>query len=185
MIEDILKDAQVRMKKSLLLLDQTFERVRTGRARVNLLDGIVVDYYGNQVPINQVATIKVDDIHTLSVTPWEKVMLPVLEKAIVSSNLGVNPIVTGNLLRIPLPALTEERRRELVKIVRQEAENCRVSVRNIRRDANNMAKSLLKDKEISEDEERGLQNRVQVLTDEHIKQVDAAFDNKEKDLMEL
>ncbi|MEM7207113.1 MAG: ribosome recycling factor [Pseudomonadota bacterium] len=185
MIDEILEDAKVRMGKSVVSLGQDFDRIRTGRAHTSLLDHITVEYYGSEVPLNQVANVGVEDSRTLSVTPWEKSMVAVVEKAIIASDLGLNPATAGTVIRIPLPPLTEERRRDLVKIVKQEAENGRIAIRNIRRDANNDFKSLLKEKEISEDEERGAEDSVQKLTDQHIAQVDAALSEKEKELMEF
>ena len=185
MIGDIIKDANVRMGKSVVALVQEFDRVRTGRAHVSLLDHIMVEYYGSKVPINQVANVSVEDSRTLSVTPWEKSMVSVVEKAILNSDLGLNPVTAGAVLRIPLPPLTEERRRDLVKIVKQEAENSRVAVRNIRRDANGDLKQQLKEKELSEDEEHQGQDEVQKLTDEHIQQIDTALAKKERELMEF
>lgn len=185
MIDDIIEDTKLRMGKSVASLSQDFDRVRTGRAHTSLLDHITVEYYGSLVPLNQVANVGVDDARTLSVTPWEKPMVSVVEKAIINSDLGLNPTTAGTVIRIPLPPLTEERRKDLVKVVKHEAENGRVAVRNIRRDANSDLKTLLKDKNISEDEERRAQDNVQKLTDEHIKQVDGALAEKEKELMDF
>ena len=185
MIDDINKDAKIRMGKSVAALAQDFDRIRTGRAHTSLLDHITVEYYGSEVPLNQVANVGVEDSRTLSVTPWEKSMVPVVEKAIINSDLGLNPATAGSVMRIPLPPLTEERRKDLVKVVRQEAENGRVAVRNIRRDANSDLKTLLKEKEISEDEERRGEETIQKLTDEHIAQIDTALAAKEKELMEF
>ena len=185
MIDDIVKDAKTRMGKSVASLGQDFDRIRTGRAHTSLLDHITVEYYGSDVPLNQVANVSVEDSRTLSVTPWEKPMVQVVEKAIMNSDLGLNPATAGSVIRIPLPPLTEERRRDLVKVVKQEAENGRVAIRNIRRDANTDFKTLLKEKEISEDEERRAEDRIQKLTDEHIAQVEAALSDKEKELMEF
>ena len=185
MIDDIAKDARIRMGKSVTSLGQDFDRIRTGRAHTSLLDHITVEYYGSDVPLNQVANVSVEDSRTLSVTPWEKSMVQVVEKAIMNSDLGLNPATAGSVMRIPLPPLTEERRKDLVKVVRGEAENGRVAVRNIRRDANHDLKTLLKEKEISEDEERRAEDIIQKLTDEHIAQIDAALAEKEKELMEI
>ncbi len=185
MIDDIIEDTKLRMGKSVASLSQDFDRVRTGRAHTSLLDHITVEYYGSLVPLNQVANVGVDDARTLSVTPWEKPMVSVVEKAIINSDLGLNPTTAGTVIRIPLPPLTEERRKDLVKVVKHEAENGRVAVRNIRRDANSDLKTLLKDKNISEDEERRAQDNVQKLTDKHIKQVDGALAEKEKELMDF
>lgn len=183
MIEDIKKDAGTRMAKSIDSLKQEFGKIRTGRAHSSLLDHVTVEYYGSEVPIKQVASVSAEDARTLAVTPWEKSMVPAVEKAIISSDLGLNPSTSGNVIRVPMPSLTEERRKELVRVVRQEAENARVAIRNIRRDANNDLKDLLKEKEISEDEERRGQEEVQKLTDKHISEVDKLLETKEKDLM--
>ena len=185
MINDIKNDTTERMKKSIDALRHELAKIRTGRAHTSLLDHIHVDYYGSQVPLSQVAKINVEDSRTLSVTPWEKPMVQVVEKAILTSDLGLNPATSGTVIRVPMPALTEERRRELAKVVRHEGENARVAVRNIRRDANADLKALLKEKEISEDEERRAQDEVQKLTDKYIAEIDQVVAQKEKDLMEL
>lgn len=185
MIEELKKDARERMKKSVAALSQEFAGVRTGRAHVGLLDQVTVDYYGVEVPLNQAASVHVEDARTLAVQPWEKSMVPKIEKAILNSSLGLNPTSAGTVIRVPLPALTEERRRDLVKVVRQEAENARVAVRNVRRDVNSDLKALQKDKEISEDEERQAEQAVQKITDEAIAEIDAMLEQKEKDLMEI
>ncbi len=166
-------------------LQHELARVRTGRAHASLLDHIMVDYYGSQVPINRVANVNVEDPRTLSVTPWEKNMVSVVEKAIMNSGLGLNPTTAGLVIRVPLPPLTEERRRDLVKVVRHEAENARVAVRNIRRDANNDLKELSKEKEISSDDERRGQEAIQKLTDSYIDEVDRVVAAKERELMEV
>lgn len=185
MIEDIKKDAKVRMGKSIEALKLELSKIRTGRANASLLDHVMVDYYGSQVPINQTASVSVDDARTLAVSPYEKSMVPTLEKAIMNSDMGLNPVTTGDLIRVPLPALTEERRKDLVKVVRQEVEQGRVAIRNIRRDANADLKDLVKEKEISEDEERGGLDDVQKLTDISIKNMDEMLAEKEKELMEI
>jgi ribosome recycling factor len=185
MIEDIIKDARVRMGKSVVSLGQEFDRIRTGRAHTGLLDHISAEYYGSEVPLSQIANISVEDSRTLSVTPWEKGMVSVVEKAIIDSDLGLNPVSAGSVIRIPLPPLTEQRRKELVKVVKHEAENCKVAIRNIRRDANHELKLLLKEKDISEDEERHGEGNVQKQTDEHIQQVESTLADKEKELMEF
>jgi ribosome recycling factor len=185
MIEDIKKDAGLRMRKSVEALQHELAKVRTGRAHASLLDHVTVDYYGAHVPINRVASVNVEDPRTLSVTPWEKGMVPVVEKAILNSDLGLNPTTTGLVIRVPLPPLTEERRRDLVKVVRHEAENARVAVRNIRRDANNDLKELVKEKEISADEERRGQEAIQKLTDKYIDEIDHVLTAKEQELMEI
>ncbi len=185
MIEDIKKDAHVRMGKSVGALKQELSKIRTGRANVSLLDHVMVEYYGSVMPVNQTATIAVEDARTLAVSPWEKSMIPVVEKAILNSDMGLNPVISGDVIRVPLPALTEERRKELVKRVRHEIEQGRVAIRNIRRDANADLKELVKEKEISEDEERGGLEAVQRLTNQHIQEIEDILAQKEKDLMEL
>jgi len=183
MIEDIIKDAAVRMTKSIDALKQSLGKVRTGRAHPSLLDHLRVDYYGSEVPISQVANVGVEDARTLTVTPWEKPMVQVIEKAILSSDLGLNPATAGTVIRIPMPPLTEETRRDLVKVVRHEGEAAKVAIRNIRRDANSDFKELLKDKEISEDEERRAEDEIQRLTDQRIGEVDKVLEKKESELM--
>jgi ribosome recycling factor len=185
MIDDILKDAEERMNKSIAALSSELAKIRTGRAHPSLLDHVTVDYYGSEVPISQVANVNVDDPRTLAVTPWEKDMVGKVEKAIMTSDLGLNPVTAGSVIRVPMPALTEERRRDLVKVVRHELENGKVAVRNIRRDANSDLKELEKEKEISEDDERRAQDRVQKLTDKAIKEMEALLAVKEKELMEI
>ena len=185
MIDDIIKDADQRMAKSVESLRHEMAKIRTGRAHTSLLDHITVEYYGSRVPLNQVAKVNVEDARTLAVTPYEKGMVKVVEKAIMESDLGLNPATAGLVIRVPLPALTEERRRELVKVVRHEAENGRVAVRNIRRDANHDLKELLREKEITEDEERRAQETIQKLTDRHIAQIERILAEKEKELMEI
>ena len=185
MIEGIKKDARQRMVKSVEALKQSFGRVRTGRAHPSLLDHLAVDYYGSQVPISQVANVGIEDARTLTITPWEKQMVQVIEKAILKSDLGLNPATAGMVIRIPMPPLTEETRRDLVKVVRQEGEAAKVAIRNIRRDANSDVKSLLKDKEISEDEERRAQEEIQKLTDQRIGEVDRVLAQKEQELMAI
>ncbi|MES9935936.1 MAG: ribosome recycling factor [Sedimenticola sp.] len=185
MIDDIKKDASERMGKSVDALNNELAKVRTGRAHPSLLDHITVSYYGNDTPLNQVANISVDDARTLAVTPWEKTMVAAVEKAIMSSDLGLNPNTAGTVIRVPLPPLTEERRKDLIRVVRQEAEQARVAVRNIRRDANQDLKSLVKEKLISEDDERRGQEIIQKLTDQHVKDVDELLSKKEEDLMSI
>jgi ribosome recycling factor len=185
MIEDIKKDAQLRMRKSIEALQHELSKVRTGRAHASLLDHVMVDYYGSQVPINRVANVSAEDSRTLTVTPWERNMVSVVEKAILNSDLGLNPSTAGQVIRVPLPPLTEERRRELVKVVRHEAENARVAVRNIRRDANNDLKELAKAKEISSDDERRAEEAIQKLTDKHVAEIDQVLARKEQELMEI
>jgi ribosome recycling factor len=185
MIDDIKNDATTRMGKSVESLVHELAKVRTGRAHPSLLDHVRVDYYGSEVPISQVANINVEDARTLTVVPWEKNMVSAVEKAIMTSDLGLNPMSAGTVLRVPMPALTEERRKDLIRVVRHEAENAKVAVRNIRRDANHDLKDLVKEKLISEDDERRGQEVIQDLTDKHIKKVDELLDEKEKDLMEI
>ncbi|MCK5697496.1 MAG: ribosome recycling factor [Gammaproteobacteria bacterium] len=185
MINEIKSDANTRMGKTIDSLKQDLIKVRTGRAHTSLLDSISVDYYGNPTPLNQVANISILDARTLSVQVWEKQMTPVVEKAILTSDLGLNPATSGELIRIPLPALTEETRKNLIKVVRNEGEAAKVAIRNIRRDANGSLKELEKEKEISEDDERHGQELVQKLTDSHVKEVDDLLAIKEKDLMEI
>lgn len=185
MIEDIRKDAKTRMSKSIDSLKHELTKLRTGRAHPSLLDHIHVDYYGSEMPLNQVASITTSDARTLTVQPWEQKMVPVIEKAILTSDLGLNPSTAGNVIRIPMPALTEERRRDLVKVVRHEGEQARVAVRNIRRDANHHLKQLLKDKEITEDDERQAETAIQKLTDEHVARIEELLTQKETELMEI
>ena len=185
MIEEILADAEKRMGKSVDSLRTELTKIRTGRAHPSLLDQIMVDYYGTGTPIKQVANITVEDSRTLAVAPWEKQMVAVVEKAIMNSGLGLNPSTAGNLIRIPMPPLTEERRRELVKVVKGEGENAKIAVRNIRRDANSDFKDLLKEKEISEDESRQAEDNIQKLTDKFVASVDEVVAVKEKELMEI
>jgi ribosome recycling factor len=185
MTDSIKKDANSRMGKSIESLRHELAKIRTGRAHTSLLDHVTVEYYGSEVPISQVANVNVEDARTLTVTPWEKAMVGKVEKAIMTSDLGLNPATAGTVIRVPMPALTEERRRDLVKVVRHEAENARVAIRNIRRDANNALKALLKDKQISEDDERRGQEEIQKLTDAHIEEVDKVLAEKEKELMEV
>jgi ribosome recycling factor len=185
MIEDFKADASGRMAKTLDALGHTFNKIRTGRAHPNLLEGIMVSYYGVDTPLNQVANVNVLDARTLSVSPWEKSMVSAVEKAIMKSDLGLNPVTTGELMRIPMPPLTEETRKGYIKQARSEAENARISIRNIRRDVLSDIKDLLKEKEITEDEERRAQDDIQKITDAHIAKVDSALADKEKDLMEI
>ena len=185
MIDEIIKDAEVRMGKSIDSLHTEFSKIRTGRAHPSLLDQIQVDYYGSATPINQVANVTIEDSRTLVVTPWEKDMVAKVEKAIMGSDLGLNPATAGTVIRIPMPPLTEERRRDLVKVVRHEAEQGRVAIRNIRRDANSDFKDLLKEKEISEDEERKAEENIQKLTDTYVAKIDKVLADKEAELMEV
>ncbi|BCL68972.1 ribosome recycling factor [Vibrio nigripulchritudo MADA3029] len=185
MINEIKQDAQERMEKSVEALKNNLSKVRTGRAHPSLLANINVEYYGAATPLNQVANVIAEDSRTLAITVFDKELAPKVEKAIMQSDLGLNPMSAGTVIRVPLPPLTEERRKDLVKIVRGEAEGGRVAIRNIRRDANNDLKALLKDKEISEDEDRKAQDEIQKLTDAAVKKVDEVLAAKEKELMEV
>jgi ribosome recycling factor len=182
-IAETKKSAEQKMQKSLETLKADLGKVRTGRAHTGILDHVHVDYYGNPTPLNQVANVSLLDARTISVTPWEKKMVSAIEKAIRDANLGLNPAAMGELIRVPMPPLTEERRRDLAKVVKGEAENARVAVRNIRRDANNTLKELLKSKGVSEDEERRAQDDIQKLTDRFIAEIDKALAAKEADLL--
>jgi len=182
-IADVKKSADQKMHKTLDTLKADLGKIRTGRAHTGILDHIQVDYYGNPTPLNQVANVSLIDARTIGVTPWEKKMVAVIDKAIREADLGLNPATMGDTVRVPMPALTEERRRDLTKVVRGEAENARVAVRNIRRDANTALKELLKQKEVSEDDERRAQEDIQKLTDRHIAEIDKALAAKEADLM--
>lgn len=185
MIDDIKKDASSRMHKSVEALGEHLAKVRTGRAHASLLDHLTVSYYGSEVPLKQVANVGVEDARTITVQPYEQQMVKVVEKAIMESDLGLNPNSAGTLIRVPMPQLTEERRRDMTKIVRHEAEQARVAVRNIRRDCNHDLKDLVKDKLISEDDEHRGQEMIQKLTDQHVKEIDQLLEIKEKDLMSI
>jgi ribosome recycling factor len=185
MLNTITKEAELRMQKSLDALKQEFAKLRSGRAHPSLIEHLMVDYYGNATPLNRVANINIEDARTLLVVPWEKTMVKPIEKAIMTADLGLNPATSGTNIRVPLPPLTEQRRKELVRLAKQEAENSKVSIRNVRRDANTQVKELLKEKEISEDEERQAEALIQKLTDKVIAEVDALFAHKEKDLLEV
>jgi len=185
MIDDILKDAKTRMSKSAESLENELSRMRTGRAHPSLLENVKVDYYGAESPLSQVANINTEDARMLTVTPWEQSMVPAVEKAIINADLGLNPNTAGNVIRVPVPPMTEERRKDMVKMVRGEAENARVAVRNIRRDANGDLKELEKEKEISKDDLRRSEESVQKLTDAAIKEIDEVLSKKESDLMEV
>ncbi len=185
MIEDIKKDAGGRMGKSVEALVNEMAKVRTGRAHPSLLDHLMVSYYGTDTPVKQVANVTVEDGRTLAVTPWEQNMVKPVEKAIMNSDLGLNPNTAGNVIRVPLPPLTEERRKDLIRVVRQEAEQARVSIRNIRRDANQSLKEMEKEKLISEDEERRGEDEIQKLTDQYVKEIDKVLQEKETDLMAI
>jgi ribosome recycling factor len=183
MIADVKKTAEQKMHKSLDALKTDLGKVRTGRAHTGILDHITVDYYGTQMPLNQVANLTLIDARTIGISPWEKKMGAVIEKAIRESDLGLNPAAQGDLIRVPMPALTEERRRELIKVVKGEGENAKVAVRNLRRDANHHLKDLLKQKAVSEDDERRAQDEIQKLTDKFIAEIDKLLAAKETDLM--
>lgn len=185
MINETKQQADSRMRKSITSLKEALTKIRTGRAHTSLLDHITVPYYGSEVPLTQAANVTVADARSLTITPWEKTMVQPIEKAIMSSDLGLNPVTVGTVIRINLPSLTEERRRDLIKVVRGEAEGARVAIRNIRRDANNELKKLLKDKAISEDDERRAQDDIQKLTDKCIAEVDKILEAKEAELMEI
>ena len=184
-VSNVLSEAKERMEKSLDVLKIDLQKIRTGRAHPSILEHIEVDYYGSMTPLTQVANVTAIDARTLSVVPWEKTMNAVVEKVIRDSDLGLNPASVGDQIRVPMPALTEERRKDLVKVVRREAEAAKVAIRNIRRDSNGTLKGLLKDKEISEDDERRSQDEVQKITDKFIVEVDAALASKEKDLLDV
>ncbi len=185
MINDIKRDAEKRMQKTVESLKHEMSKIRTGRANASLLDHVQVDYYGNLTPLTQLANVTSSDSRTLLVTPWEKSMVAAVEKAILTADLGLNPATAGSAIRVPMPALTEERRKEMIRIVRGEAEQGRVSIRNVRRDANNQLKELVKEKSIPEDDERRANDIVQKLTDMYIAEVEVVLTQKEKDLMEI
>jgi ribosome recycling factor len=185
MIDEVMRNAEQRMSKTIEALRQEFSKIRTGRAYPSLLDHIRIEYYGSEVPLSQVATISILDPRTLGITPWDKNMVRVIEKAILSSDLGLNPATSGEVIRVPLPPLTEERRRDLTRVVRAEAENARVAIRNIRRDANHHLKTLVKNKEVAEDEGRRAEEKTQQLTSTYIAKIDELVAAKEKELMEI
>ena len=185
MIDDLKKDGEQRMRKSVEALKEEFKRLRTGRAHTGLLEHITVEYYGSRVPISQAATVSVEDARTLLVSPWEKQMVPAVEKAILTSDLGRTPVTAGLAIRVPLPPMTEERRKEMARVVRSETETGRVAVRNIRRDILSDVKDFLKEKLITQDDERRAQDEVQQLTDKYVAQMDGLLDDKEKEIMEF
>jgi ribosome recycling factor len=185
MIDDIQKRTAERMKKTIEAFKHELAKIRTGRAHPSLLDHITVSYYGNEVPLSQTANVTIEDSRTLSVTPWERSMVSAIEKAIMTSDLGLNPNSAGSVIRVPMPPLTEQRRRDLIKVVRHEAENARVAIRNIRRDSNNELKAAIKEKQISEDQERRSQEQIQKLTDQYVKEVDGLLEEKEADLLAI
>ncbi len=183
MVNDIKKNAEQKMQKSLESLKTDLSKIRTGRAHTGLLDHVMVEYYGSMVAVNQVANVSLGDARTINVQPYEKNMVGKVEKAIRDSDLGLNPATSGDIIRVPMPMLTEERRRELAKVVRSEGENAKVAVRNVRRDANDALKKLVKDKEISEDDERRAQDEIQKLTDRYVTEVDKLLQTKEAEIM--
>ena len=185
MLDEIKKDAAERMGKSVAALQQDLTKIRTGRAHTSLLDHITVEYYGSQVPLNQVSNVGVEDSRTLTVTPWEKEMVAVIEKAILNSDLGLNPASAGTVIRVPLPPLTEERRKDMIRLVRQEAEGGRIAIRNIRRDAIHDIKDLLKEKMIGEDDEHRAEDEIQVITDKYVGEIDKVLAEQESELMEI
>ncbi len=185
MIEEIKQDAFQRMEKSIDSFRDHLSKLRTGRANASLLDQVMVPYYGSDVPLSQAATVSVADARMLSVSPWEKDLVPVIEKAIMAANLGLNPSTSGNVIRVALPPLTEERRRDMIKVVRAEAENARIALRNIRRDANSDFKELLKEKEITEDDARKAEEEIQKITDKFVLQVEKITEKKEAELLEV
>jgi len=185
MLDDIKKDTVERMQKCVVAYRNELKKLRTGRAHPSLLEHVRVEYYGNEVPLNQVANIALEDSRTLTVTPWEKNMVGAIEKAIMKSDLGLMPNTAGTVIRVPMPPLTEERRRDLTKVVRHEAENARVSVRNVRRDVMNELRDMLKEKLVSQDDDRRAQEEVQKLTDKHIAEIDQVLGEKEKELLQI
>lgn len=185
MLNDIKKDAADRMAKSVASLKHELTKIRTGRAHTSLLDHITVEYYGAQSPLNQVANVGVEDARTLVVTPWDKSMVPVIEKAILNSDLGLNPATAGTVIRVPLPPLTEERRKDMIRVVRNEAEGGRIAIRNVRRDAIGDVKDLLKEKMIGEDDERRAEDEIQAITDKYVAQIDEVLAEKEAELLEI
>ena len=184
-IADIQKSTEQKMQKSVEALKHDYAKVRTGRAHVGLLDHIQVDYYGSMMPLNQVAQVGLGDARTITIQPWEKKMIPVVEKAIRESDLGLNPATSGDIVRVPMPLLTEQRRKELVKVVKHEGENAKVAVRNLRRDANHHVKEMLKNKEISEDDDRRAEDAIQKLTDRYVEEVGEQGKKKEAEIMEV
>ena len=185
MLDEIKKDASSRMAKSVASLQQELTKIRTGRAHTSLLDHVTVEYYGSVVPLSQVSNVGIEDSRTLIVTPWEKDMVQPIEKAIMTSDLGLNPATAGTVIRVPLPALTEERRKDMIRVVRSEAEGGRIAIRNIRRDALHDIKELMKEKMIGEDDERRAEGEIQNITDKHVADVDRVLADKESELMEI
>ncbi|HNP34671.1 MAG TPA: ribosome recycling factor [Woeseiaceae bacterium] len=185
MLDEIKKDAAQRMSKSVASLKHELTKIRTGRAHTSLLDHISVDYYGSQTPLKQVSNVGVEDARTLIITPWEKNMVSVIEKAIMNSDLGLNPATAGTVIRVPLPPLTEERRKDMIRVVRNEAEGGRIAIRNVRRDAISDLKELLKEKEIGEDDEHRAEDEIQTITDKYIAEIDQVLAEKEAELLEI
>jgi ribosome recycling factor len=185
MLEKLINDSTQRMEKTVEALKTDFSKMRSGRAHPSLIEHIMVSYYGSEMPLKQVANITVEDSRTLGITPFDKSMFPVIEKAIMTADLGLNPATSGTIIRIPLPAMTEARRKEMIKMLKHEAEQGRVSIRNVRRDANAAVKELLKSKELTEDDEKRAEERIQKLTDKFIAEIETALAKKEKDLMEI
>ncbi len=185
MVEDIIHDADRRMSKSLETLRHEMSKIRTGRAHTSLLEHVMVPYYGSQVPLNQAANINVVDARTLGVSPWDKNVIADIEKAILNSNLGLNPVTTSHSIKVPLPLLTEERRKELIRVLKAEAEKSRVAVRNIRRDANHSCKEMVKEKLITEDDEHRAEDKVQQLTQQHIAEINRILSQKQEEMMEI
>ena len=185
MLNEIKIDSENRMQKCIAVLQSGFRKLRTGRAHPSLLEHIMVDYYGKDTPLSQVASVAISDPRTLAITPWEKNLVPVIEKAIMTSDLGLNPATSGNTIRVPLPPLTEERRKDMTRLVKKEAENAKVAIRNVRREANNKFKDLIKQKEITEDEGRDAEEKIQKITDKFIAEVDKLTTAKEADLMKV
>lgn len=183
MSQKVMKDAEQRMHKCIEVFKQEMSKLRTGRAHPSILEQVRIDYYGNETPLSQVASVNVGDARTLLISPWEKKLIPLIEKAILNAGLGLNPVTSGDVVRVPMPPLNEERRKELIRVLRTEAETGRVSIRNVRRDANNEFKELLKNKEMTEDEERRAADQMQKLTDKCIAEVDQLLASKETDLM--
>lgn len=185
MLEKLINETTQRMEKSVEALKGEFSKLRSGRAHPSLIEHLMVSYYGSDAPLKQVANITVEDSRTLGITPFDKTMVQAIEKAIMTADLGLNPATSGTIIRVPLPAMTEARRKEMIKILKHEAEQARVSIRNVRRDANTHLKELLKSKELAEDEEKRAEERIQKLTDKFIAEIEAALVKKEKDLMEI
>ena len=184
-VKSIQKHAEEQMKKTISVLKETFTKTRTGRASTGILDSVMVSYYGSDTALTQVATVAATDARTLTITPWEDAIVPAIEKAILKADLGLNPVTAGKVIRVPMPALTEESRIKVVKTLKEEAEKSRIAIRNLRQDANNKVKKLSKDKVITEDEEKGSEKIIQKMTDQYISEIDTAFKHKEEEVMTL